>query len=175
MTPEQAHFLLNEVYIPQIENEHKTTRRVIEAVPADKGDFAPHPTSMPAWKLASHIASSEMFFMNGTANGSFDRADGAIPESVKTPAELVKWYDEAHHKAVAKLKAAKAEDLAKNVTFAVFTLPAIAYTGLMLSHSAHHRGQLSAYLRPMGAKVPRIYGGSADEPIEMPAQAQAQA
>jgi uncharacterized damage-inducible protein DinB len=39
----------------------------------------------------------------------------------------------------------------------------------MLSHSAHHRGQLSAYLRPMGAKVPRIYGGSADEPIEIPA------
>jgi uncharacterized damage-inducible protein DinB len=174
MTPEQAHFVMNEVYIPQIENEHKTTRRVIESVPADKGDYAPDPKSMTAWTLAKHIASSESFFMNGTANGAFDRADGAVPESVQTPADLVKWYDEIHAKAIAKLKAAKGEDLAKNITFAIFTLPAINYTGLMLSHSAHHRGQLSAYLRPMGAKVPRIYGGSADEPIEMPQQTAAQ-
>ena len=38
-----------------------------------------------------------------------------------------------------------------------------------ISHTIHHRGQLSTYLRPMGAKVPSIYGGSADEPFEMPA------
>jgi hypothetical protein len=35
-TPEQATFLLNEIYLPQIRNEHKTTRRVIEAVPVGK-------------------------------------------------------------------------------------------------------------------------------------------
>jgi uncharacterized damage-inducible protein DinB len=42
---------------------------------------------------------------------------------------------------------------------------------LMNNHSIHHRGQLATYLRPMGAKVPRIYGGSADEPMELPATA----
>jgi uncharacterized damage-inducible protein DinB len=167
MTPEQAHFLLNEVYIPQIRNEQKTTSRIIGAVPADKLDYTPDPMSMTSWKLASHIASSEMFFMSGVANGAFDRANGAIPESVKTPADLVKWYDENHAKAVAKLAAMTPADMVKDITFAIFTLPAINYTGLMLSHSVHHRGQLSAYLRPMGAKVPRIYGGSADEPIDM--------
>ena len=43
----------------------------------------------------------------------------------------------------------------------------LAYLNLMMNHMIHHRGQLSAYLRPMGAKVPSIYGGSADEPFQM--------
>jgi uncharacterized damage-inducible protein DinB len=43
--------------------------------------------------------------------------------------------------------------------------PAATYLGLLIKHSVHHRGQLSAYLRPMGGKVPAIYGGSADEPM----------
>ncbi|PYT13983.1 MAG: hypothetical protein DMG59_18705 [Acidobacteria bacterium] len=42
----------------------------------------------------------------------------------------------------------------------------------MCNHSIHHRGQLSTYLRPMGSNIPRIYGGSADEPMEIPARAQ---
>ena len=166
MTPEQAHFVLNEVFIPQIRMEQKTTRRVIGAVPADKLDYSPDEKSMSAWKLASHLASSEIFFMRGTANGAFDRANGAIPETVKTPADLVAWYDDAHAKAVEKLATVSGEDLVKNISFAVFNFPAISYPGLMISHSIHHRGQLSAYLRPMGAKVPRIYGGSADEPMD---------
>ena len=93
---------------------------------------------------------------------------------MKTPAELAKWYEEHFAKAVSKIEACKHDDLLKEVNFAIFTLPAISYIGLMISHSVHHRGQLSTYLRPMGSKIPRIYGGSADEPIEIP-QAQAQA
>jgi uncharacterized damage-inducible protein DinB len=47
----------------------------------------------------------------------------------------------------------------------------VQFLGLVSNHSIHHRGQLSSYLRPMGSKVPKIYGGSADEPFEMPASA----
>ena len=167
MTPEQAHFLLHDVYIPQIRNEQKTTRRVIEAVPADQLGYTPDAKSMDAWKLASHIATSEVFFMMGSAQGRFSRDDVEFSDSIKTPDELAKWYDEHFANAVSKLAAAQDEDLVKEINFAgLFNLPAIAYVGLMISHSVHHRGQLSAYLRPMGAKVPRIYGGSADEPIE---------
>ena len=143
---------------------------MLEAVPADKLAYTPDPKSMTSWNLATHIAGSEIFFMMGAANGAFHREDAAIPDTVKAPADLVKWYDEAFEKAAAKLGATSAADLMKSVPFAIFNLPAITYCGLMLSHSAHHRGQLSAYLRPMGAKVPRIYGGSADEPIEATAQ-----
>jgi uncharacterized damage-inducible protein DinB len=54
--------------------------------------------------------------------------------------------------------------------FGMFNLPAVMYLQFMLNHSIHHRGQLSSYLRPMGAKVPSIYGGSFDEPMEHPSE-----
>ena len=40
--------------------------------------------------------------------------------------------------------------------------PVVWFLTLMVKHGAHHRGQLSTYLRPMGAKVPSIYGASGD-------------
>ncbi len=172
MTPEQAHFLLTEVYLPQIRNEHGTTRRIIEAIPNGQLDYKPDPKAKSAMELAKHLASSEIFFMQGAANGAFDREVANIPESVKTPAELSKWYEEHFAKAASKLGGTNPSDLVREVSFAVFTLPAISYIGLMISHSVHHRGQLSTYLRPMGSKIPRIYGGSADEPIDL-SQAQA--
>ena len=176
MTPEQATFLLNTIYLPQIQNEQKITRRVIQAIPADKTGWKPDPKAKAALELASHLAGSECFFMNGAANGKFDRGDGAVPDSIKTPEDLVAWYDENATKASARLAASKGEDLVRNIDFAgVFNMPAISYIGLMCSHSVHHRGQLSTYLRPMGSKIPRIYGGSADEPFEAPAQARAEA
>jgi uncharacterized damage-inducible protein DinB len=171
MTNEQAEFLLNHVYLPQIQNERKTTRRVIEAVPAAKCDYKPDPKSMSALELAWHIASSECFFMNGVADAAFNPG-GARPDSIKTPADVLAWYDDNSAKATARLAALNGDALTRMIDFhGVFNFPAIVYIGLMSNHSIHHRGQLSAYLRPMGAKVPRIYGGSADEPIQLPATA----
>jgi uncharacterized damage-inducible protein DinB len=57
------------------------------------------------------------------------------------------------------------EQLTTPVDFlGAFNFPAVLYLSFVNNHSIHHRGQLSVYLRPMGAKVPSIYGGSADEP-----------
>jgi uncharacterized damage-inducible protein DinB len=57
------------------------------------------------------------------------------------------------------------EQLATPVDFAgVFKMPAVFYLGFVNNHSVHHRGQLPAYLRPMGSMVPSIYGRSADKP-----------
>ena len=47
----------------------------------------------------------------------------------------------------------------------MMTAPNASYLGIATNHGIHHRGQLAAYLRPMGSKVPSIYGGSADEPF----------
>jgi len=161
--------------MPQIQNEHKTTRRVIEAVPADQCSYKPDPKCMSAMELAWHIASSECFFLNGVTKGEFNPG-GKMPDTIKTPADVLKWYDENFPKACAGVGALKGQDLVRNIDFfGVFNHPAIGYVTLMCNHSIHHRGQLSSYLRPMGAKVPRIYGGSADEPVQLPAQAQAQA
>jgi uncharacterized damage-inducible protein DinB len=173
MTPEQATFLLNEIYLPQIKNEHKTTRRVIEAVPAEQSGWKPDEKSKSALELAWHIASSECFFMNGIAQGKYERTgDGSMPATIKTPADLLKWYDENHSKAAAQLTQVNGDSLARPLEFfGMFTFPAIAFAGLMCSHSIHHRGQLSSYLRPMGGKCPSIYGPSADEGL--PARASA--
>jgi uncharacterized damage-inducible protein DinB len=47
----------------------------------------------------------------------------------------------------------------------------VLYLDVWMHHTIHHRGQLSTYLRAMNARVPDIYGGSADEQFEMPATA----
>src|SRR5260370_32383543 len=49
--------------------------------------------------------------------------------------------------------------------FGVFNLPAAFYLAFLNNHSIHHRGEFATYLRPMGSKVPSIYGGSYDEPF----------
>jgi uncharacterized damage-inducible protein DinB len=174
VTNEQAEFLLNGVYLPQIQNERTATRRVIEAIPADKCEWKPDPKAKGALELAWHIASSECIFLNGVANGKFDFSGAAQPESIKTPADVLKWYDENIAKATAVVGSTSGEALARPIDFAgFFNFPAVVYVAFMSSHSIHHRGQLSTYLRPMGSKVPSIYGGSADEPITRPSAAQA--
>lgn len=54
--------------------------------------------------------------------------------------------------------------LAAVVDFFGMKMPNAQHLVFQAVHNAHHRGQLSIYLRPMGSKVPSIYGGSADEP-----------
>ena len=174
MTNDQAEFLLTQVYLPQIQNERQATRRVIEAIPADKCDWKPDEKSKGALDLAWHLAASECFFLNSVATGKFDTAGGAKPESIRTPADVLKWYDENAPKATAAVGALKGDALTRMLDFrGVFNFPAITYLGLMCNHSVHHRAQLATYLRPMGSKVPRIYGGSADEPMQLPNTAQA--
>ncbi len=65
------------------------------------------------------------------------------------------------------IRALSAEQLATPVNFmGVFDLPAAFYLAFLNNHSIHHRGELVTYLRPMGSKVPSIYGGSYDEPFQ---------
>ena len=171
MQPEQATFLLN-ILLPQIKNESKTTRRVLEAVPTDKATYQPDPKSKNALDLAWHIAQSEVWFMDAVLNGEFKEGDGAMPPEVKTPADIVAWYDQNFAANFDRISKLKPEQLVKIINLHdVFIYPAITYLNFLIVHSVHHRGQLSTYLRPMGSKVPSIYGGSADEPFEMPAQA----
>ena len=65
------------------------------------------------------------------------------------------------------MKAVSGEQLVKRIDFrGLFQFPAVIYIQVGLSHTVHHRGQLSMYLRPMGAKVPSIYGESYDARVE---------
>jgi uncharacterized damage-inducible protein DinB len=85
-------------------------------------------------------------------------------------AELVTWYDANFKEAAARVAALSGEQLMTPVNFlGAFNFPAVFYLGFLNNHSIHHRGELATYLRPMGSKVPAIYGGSFDEPMHPPA------
>ncbi len=162
MQPQQASDILNLVYLPNLKNEHRLTKAVIEAVPSNKGDYRPDANSMTAFELARHIAGSEMMFMDAVATGEFVFKP-RLPESVETAAEIVPWYEEQFAQSLDALTKLSSEQLAKEVDFRGFMQqPAVLYLNFLLHHSIHHRGQLTTYLRPMGSKVPNLYGESYD-------------
>ena len=82
---------------------------------------------------------------------------------MRTPLDIARWYGERFEHDVALLRALTADQLVRTIDFrGILRLPAVAYAEIGMKHSIHHRGQLSMYLRPMGAKVPSIYGESYD-------------
>ena len=93
----------------------------------------------------------------------FDFSPRPRPDTIRDSADLISWYVanfEPRFEALTKLSN---DQLMKIVDFrGMFQLPAVMYLDFILHHSVHHRGQLSMYLRPMGAKVPAIYGESYD-------------
>ena len=162
MTAENATFLLHGMYLPALKMETQLTKKVIEAVPADKADYRPDPISKTANELVRHIAAADVRFVDTVINGKFET--GAIlPTKVKTPAEIAAWYEKAYAERLEALSKLTSEQLMKIVDFrGLFQRPAVTFLMLGAHHTIHHRGQLSSYLRSMGAKVPSIYGESYD-------------
>lgn len=169
MTPDQAATVFD-FLLPQIEVETATTRKVLAAVPGDQTSYSPGGKCMNCLQLVSHIAHADVWFLKSVAKGEFTPEPTEVFPST---ADALAYYDAEMPKAIEAVKKLTPEQLAQPVRFFAWTNPNVAYVQFLLKHTIHHRGQLSAYLRPMGGKVPAIYGGSADEPFEMPAAAQA--
>src|SRR5947209_6792016 len=93
ITPEQARFLLNSV-VPPLMQEHVVTKRVIEAIPLDKGDYRPDAVSKTALELAWHIVAAEQRFLAGICSGAFDFTPIHRPESVRNSADIAAWFDQ---------------------------------------------------------------------------------
>lgn len=163
---------LGMVFAQALERESQTTKKVLAALPQEQLDFKLGEKGRTARELAWHIVASEIWFGNGICAGEFPMAEseGTPPATVK---EMLETYEKELPPILAKLQTLSGEHLAKPVNFFnVFNLPAVFYMNFWNSHSIHHRGQLSTYLRAVNARVPSIYGGSADEPFEMPTSAQ---
>ena len=152
-------------------NEAEITKKVIAAVPDAKSDYRHDPNGRTAKDLAWHIANSDIQFLDGVADLQFNMEN---PEhKPETTAEVVAWYDENVKRGIARVEAMTAEQLLTPVNFfGVFNMPSVYYLGFLNNHSIHHRGELATYLRPMGSKVPSIYGGSYDEPFQPPVPAE---
>ena len=140
--------------------------RVLKAVPSDKTAYKPHERSTSAgdlvWLIASEWDDAREIMDKGKVNFTVRPAPAKIADSV---AAFEKNAD-AIEKRMAKVDDATWE---KNAQFLMdgnvaWEAPLGDMLFGFLFDAIHHRGQLSSYLRPMGAKVPSIYGPSADDP-----------
>lgn len=156
-----------EFLVAAFESELPATHAVMGAVPAERCDYRPDPTSKTALGLARHIALEDEWLLAAVADGQFapgcDESDAC---GLMTPAEAVAYHKKAVPAQLARIRALSGEDLLRTVDmFGAFQMPAIQFLSLSLRHTVHHRGQLSAYLRAAGSKVPSIYGPSADTAV----------
>ena len=164
MTTDQATFMLQDLYLGTLKTESRTTKKILAAVPADKSDYRPDPISKSAIELVRHIAAADNRFVESVITGVFDTNPAMIPDNVKTPGEIASWYEQRYEKNFDALSKLPGEQLIKIVDFrGMFQRPAVTFLMMGLHHTVHHRGQLSSYLRCMGAKVPSIYGESYDD------------
>lgn len=163
---------INELLLPEFDDEMKKTRTTLERVPADKKDFAPHPKSMPMGKLAPHVAELAGFGLSVLTTPELDFSAGSYkPLPFESAAQLVKVLDEGAAKVRAALENIPDDAWTESWKLSfqgnpIFTGSRfLAYRGMFLNHIVHHRAQLGVYLRLNGVPVPSIYGPTADEPL----------
>jgi uncharacterized damage-inducible protein DinB len=156
---------VREFILMGIEQEIPKTMKVIAAVPDAKKDYKPDPKARSAWELAWHIASEDVLFLLSITEGKFAFPDTRLDsEKPKTTADLAEWYQGKMKDVIAKVRKMTPQQLVTPIDFlGMFNFPAFVYLSFMNNHSIHHRGELAVYLRPMGSKVPSIYGPSADD------------
>jgi uncharacterized damage-inducible protein DinB len=161
---------LRKSVLEEFEREAKTTRRMLERLPDGKADWRPHEKSMSLGRLAMHLGGIPGFFA-----AILEGDELVIDEVARTPriaassAEAVEAFDAATSAFAGKLSRLPEEKLLESWRFkvrgrVVAELPRItAIRTMVLSHSIHHRGQLSVYLRLLDVPVPGCYGPSADD------------
>jgi uncharacterized damage-inducible protein DinB len=163
LNAEQAHLFVHNVLLGTLKNESRTTKSVLAAVPNTNLDYRPDPCAKTAYELLRHIANADNFFLKSVVDGAFVQGSVKIPDDVTTPAEIAEWYGNEHAKNFEAVSELSGGQLVRIVDFrGLFQLPAYRFLQAGLVHAIHHRGQLSCYLRPMGGKVPAIYGESFD-------------
>ena len=163
---------LNEFLLAELDREVDRSRRALEQVPEGKYDWKPHDKSMAFGYLSDMVATIPSWIVMEVTKNELDVAPAQgpsmKPEPKKTSAALIQALDKSAADARAALEKTTDEHL--NTTWQLKARGAIVqeaprYQMIQdtINHWAHHRGQMTVYLRLMGAKVPAIYGPSADE------------
>jgi uncharacterized damage-inducible protein DinB len=164
---------LKELFLAQLEREATASRKVVGRVPEGRNDWKPHEKSMPLGYLAALVATMPGWVTLVIERDELNLDDPASEEfktkAVATKAELLKVLEEGEDKARKALEGTTEEHLMKPWRFVsggeVRNEQAryVMLTDSVFGHLAHHRGQLTVYLRLNEASVPAIYGPSADE------------
>lgn len=167
MRADQAEFLLWYL-LPQLKSEQAITKKIMSAVPPDNDAYRPDAKSKSAFELCWHIAVVEVWFLDAVLHSHFAET-ASMPPKIKTCRDAAQWYEENTLARLPLLERLSGDDLAAPIDFiGLRNDPAVTYLNMAIRHAVHHRGQLSTYLRPTGAKVPAIYVESADEPYPPP-------
>ena len=160
---------LIDLYLAELEHEAVPTRRLLESVPESKWDWRPHEKAMSMSELCAHIASIPEIVTGVVGGASFDvsqiKGPGPTPAG---RAELLERHESAVRTAQEWLSGlGEAANESWRLTRGDEELMAmprtVAIRSFLFNHIYHHRGQLSAYLRAAGERVPSVYGPTADE------------
>ena len=147
------------------EKEAPATRKVISRIPERRSDYRADPKARNAREIAWLIVREEIILGDGLEKGLLEWVDVPTPASVK---EIVDTYDRHHDEVTRRMHRLDAARWEQPIPFMFGGQEVMKASGYenawgFFFDLIHHRGQLSTYLRPMGAKVPVIYGPSADE------------
>jgi uncharacterized damage-inducible protein DinB len=163
---------LIEWFLAELESEAAKSRRVLEQMPTGKRDWKPHERSMEFGYLADLVASIPSWVGMAITLDELDIAptDGPQykPTALNTSAELVAALDNAVAQAREALQ--KTSDAHLETPWRLLASGQLAFEQPRhrvirdtFLHSAHHRGQMTVYLRLLGSKVPAVYGPTADD------------
>lgn len=154
--------------LPEFDEEMGVTRRVLERVPSDRGEWKPHPKSFSLAHLAQLVSSMPGWIVPTLRSTELDLA--ASPGySNETTETLLERFDQAVEQARAAIRETKDNELAvpwslKMGSKVLFTMPRQRVVRQHINHLVHHRAQLGVYLRLLDIPVPAMYGPTADEP-----------
>lgn len=164
---------LKQLLLEQVEQEAALTRKAIDRVPEGRNDFKPHEKSMTLGYLASLVASMVGWvpLMVERDEFNFDDPSSEVFKNkpAATRAELIQKLDDGLASARRALAATNEQHLLTTWRFIVGGRVVderpryVMISDAVCSHLAHHRGQLTVYLRLNEASVPALYGPSADE------------
>lgn len=154
-------------WLPEFDEEMKTTRRVLERVPSDKAQWKPHEKSFPLGHLAQLVARMPGWHVFSVDKDVVDIA-GFGGYSYETTETLLAEFDRNVREGRAALSRVTDDALDRPWTLkwgehVVFSAPRGTVLRQNLNHLYHHRGQLTVYLRLIDVPVPQVYGPTADE------------
>jgi uncharacterized damage-inducible protein DinB len=162
-----------EFLVGEFDHEAGSTRRVLERVPGEHAAWQPHPKSKSLGELANHIAGLPVWVGRALETPEYDFLAPGAPTPGIRPWEskeaLLAKFDKNVADARAIMLATSDAKLMESWSLkrggeVVFTLPRVAaLRSMVFSHTIHHRGQLTVYLRLKDVPVPGVYGPTADE------------
>ena len=159
---------LKDLFLAQLDREVNATRKTVERVPDGKADWKPHAKSMPLGYLSSLVASMPGWIALMIDQEFLDLGAGGGGPKATTTAERLALFDKSVADARKALQNTTDEHLMKPWQLrvggkVVDEKPRYVQIADTFSHLAHHRGQLTVYLRLNDRPVPSIYGPTADE------------